>query len=137
MAMIKGPGVGDFRLEFDALSTGRAYAHRDLCIFFAWQDPARFHYLHLAPKPDPRAHNLFIVDNAARKSLEPVFNEGLAWPDDTWIHLVIERRGKTVAVKADGMQVLSSDKVILGGGRVGVGSFDDSGRFANMILTEL
>ena len=136
MALLKGPGVGDFRLEFDALSTGRAYDHRDLCVFFAWQDPACFHYLHLAPKPDPRAHNFFLVNYAARRSLEPVFKKGLAWPDDTWVHLVVERRGNTVVVHADGVQVLSSDKVDLGGGRVGVGSFDDSGRFANMTLEE-
>lgn len=137
MALLREPVVGDFRLEFDALSTGRSYGHRDLCVFFAWTDPASFHYLHLAPVPDERSHNLFLVDHAARRSLAPVFEEGLAWPDDTWVHLVIERRGKRVVVQADGVVVLSTDQVVLERGRVGVGSFDDSGRFANMSLEEL
>jgi hypothetical protein len=137
LALLKQPVVGDFRLEFDAMSTGRSYGHRDLCVFFAWTDPARFHYLHMAPVPDERAHNLFLVDNAARRSLAPVFAKGLAWPDDTWIHLVVERRGNHVVVLGDGVEVLSSDQVVLGSGRVGVGSFDDSGRFANMTLQEL
>lgn len=137
MALLREPVARDFRLEFDALSTGRSYGHRDLCVFFAWTGPARFHYLHLAPVPDERSHNLFLVDHAARRSLAPVFEEGLAWPDDTWVHLVIERRGSHVVVHADGIVVLSTDQVVLGGGRVGVGSFDDSGRFANMSLEEL
>ena len=67
--------VEDFELSFEAMSTGRSYGHRDLCVFFGWQAPDRFHYLHLAPAPDANAHNLFLVDGAPRRSLEPVFEE--------------------------------------------------------------
>ncbi|MDA0948608.1 MAG: hypothetical protein O2799_08800 [Planctomycetota bacterium] len=126
--------VEDFELSFEAMSTGRRYGHRDLCVFFGWQAPDRFHYLHLAPAPDPNAHNLFLVDGAPRRSLEPVFEEGLEWPDDTWVSIVVRRRGDTVTVHADGRLVLSSDKASLRRGRVGIGTFDDSGRWRNLRL---
>ena len=29
---------------------------------FGYVDPSTFHYVHLAPSPDPHAHNVFVVD---------------------------------------------------------------------------
>ena len=126
--------VEDFELSFEAMSTGRSYGHRDLCVFFGWQAPDRFHYLHLAPAPDANAHNLFLVDGAPRRSLEPVFEEGLEWPDDTWVSIVVRRRADVVTVHADGRLVLRSDQASIPRGRIGIGTFDDSGRWRDLRL---
>ncbi|RLS22207.1 MAG: hypothetical protein DWH70_12395, partial [Planctomycetota bacterium] len=39
-ALVKDLSVGDFVLETKMLSTIKDYNHRDLCLFFGYQDPA-------------------------------------------------------------------------------------------------
>ena len=55
--------LGDFVLEADVLQTGSEYGHRDMCIFFGFQDSTRFYYAHMATNMDDNAHNIFIVND--------------------------------------------------------------------------
>src|SRR5437016_973999 len=43
-ALIKDAIVGDFVLEAKVQSTARDYPHRDMCLFFGYQGPAKFYY---------------------------------------------------------------------------------------------
>lgn len=129
--------VDDFVLEVLCEQTGRDYGHRDLCLFFGYVDPAHFHYAHLAPAPDEHAHNVFLVDGAPRVALLPVQEDGVAWGDDTWHTVRLERRGPTITVSFDGVVTLRGASDTFRPGRVGVGSFDDTGRFRRISLREL
>src|SRR5262245_22910928 len=42
IALVKELNVGDFILEAKCQSTVKDYPHRDLCLFFGYQDPAHF-----------------------------------------------------------------------------------------------
>ncbi|MCA8964638.1 MAG: hypothetical protein H6838_15270 [Planctomycetes bacterium] len=128
--------VADFDLECDVLQTGREYGHRDLCLFFGWQSAERFYYVHLATAPDPNAHNVFVVDRAARTNLSPVPARGVDWGDGQWHHLRLHRRASTgeIAVYWDRGEapILVANDGRFDWGHIGLGSFDDSGRFANL-----
>jgi len=134
LAIVKGLRLTDFVLELELQQTGRNYGHRDMCLFFGYVSPTRYYYVHLAPAPDENAHNVFLVDDAPRRNLADVFDEGLSWQDGVWHHVRLERRGADVRVFVDGAEqptVEASDATIPTG-RVGFGSFDDSGRIRNV-----
>ncbi len=128
--------VADFDLECEVLQTGREYGHRDLCLFFGWQSAERFYYVHLATTPDPNAHNVFVVDRAPRTNLTPVATHGIDWGSGVWHHVRLQRRVVTgeIAVYWDHSPepILIATDRRLDWGHVGLGSFDDSGRFAKL-----
>lgn len=122
----------NFVLEADLMQTGREYGHRDLCLFFGYRDPSHFYYVHLATSPDQNAHNIFLVDDAPRRPLTDVSEEGVNWGQEEWHHVRLERRGKEIQVSFDGEVVLRAVDGTFPSGQLGLGSFDDTGRFANI-----
>ncbi len=130
IALIDDLLLGDFVLEAAAWQTGREYGHRDLCIFFGFEGPNRYYYAHLAAEPDDRAHNIFLVDNADRAPMGAIPDTGVDWGRG-WKRVRVERQDGALRVYFDGEKTptLSTDRDPLGWGRVGFGSFDDSGRF--------
>lgn len=132
LALVPGLELADFDLEVELLQTGRNYGHRDMCLFFGFQSPARYYYVHLATSPDERAHNIFRVADAPRTNLAPVAEEGIDWGDGVWHRVRIERRvaAGTMRVFWDGdaAPILEAKDSSFDWGRVGFGSFDDSGR---------
>ncbi|HKD36312.1 MAG TPA: hypothetical protein VKB78_05910, partial [Pirellulales bacterium] len=68
MSLLKDVNVADFTLRVDAQSTTKEYPHQDLCLFFGYQDPDHFYYVHLARvrTPDDHANQIFIVNGADR-----------------------------------------------------------------------
>ena len=134
IALLAEYTVGDFELEFEALQTGREYGHRDLCVFFGFESPERYYYVHLATTPDPNAHNVFLVDRAPRRNLAPVAERGVEWGTGEGHTVRVVRRGAVVEVSFDGETVLRAEDATIGEGRVGVGSFDDTGRFRRIRL---
>jgi hypothetical protein len=128
-AIVKGLIIDTFILEAEVQQTGKEYGHRDLCFFFAFESPSKFGYVHLATSPDPNAHNIFTVNEAARAPLAPVAEQGTQW-SDSW-HVVKLQKLQAdgpVEVFFDGELVLSADGSDFGRGQVGFGSFDDSGQ---------
>lgn len=138
IALIEGVEVRDFDLEVDLIQTGRNYGHRDLCLFFGFQSPSRFYYTHLATSPDANAHNVFLVNNAPRTNLIPPLTTGIDWGREIWHHVRIERRVDEGTIKVywddEGEPVLTATDTTIGWGRVGFGSFDDSGLVKNVVL---
>lgn len=136
LAVLRDVEFADFDLQCDVLQTGPEYGHRDLCLFFGLQSAQRFYYVHLATTPDPNAHNVFVVDDAPRSNLADVPPRGIDWGDGEWHHVRIERRvaAGTIAVYWDGAAapLLQATDTRHGWGRIGLGSFDDSGRFTNL-----
>jgi hypothetical protein len=131
ISLIKGVNVGDFVFKAKVLSTNpNAGAHRDMCIFFNYQDPAHFYYVHLGARPDPHSSQIMIVNDAPRKMITENESPGIPWTDD-WHEVMIVRKVEegTIEIYFDDMEkpkMVAHDKTFPWG-RIGIGSFDDHG----------
>lgn len=129
IALLKGFIVGDFVLEARVRSTARDYPHRDACLFFGYQDPARFYYAHLGKKTDDQSHQILIVHGAPRTKITVRNTEGCPWTDG-WHSVRVIRRvfDGAIEVYFDDLKtpcMTASDRTFTWG-RVGLGTFDDT-----------
>ena len=134
LAILRDQEFGDFDLTLRARSTSREYAHRDLCIVFAYRDADHYCYAHLATRGDQNAHHVMLVDGAPRRPVSTDRTQGVQWGDE-WHDLRIMRRGRHVEVFFDGETVIVADAPPWYG-RIGFGSFDDTGCFARLSVAE-
>jgi hypothetical protein len=138
IALLRDVKVGDFELTMRVQNTNKtAGAHRDLCIFWGYQDPSHFYYVHLGAKPDPHACQIFIVDDAPRTMITVDQAKGTPWTDD-WHDVKVVRRVDDGAMEVyfDDMQkpyMTAKDKTFTWG-QVGIGTFDDHGNFDEVML---
>ncbi|MFN4259710.1 MAG: hypothetical protein ACK4RK_10455 [Gemmataceae bacterium] len=137
IALLKDVIVGDFVLEAKVQSTGRDNPHRDMCLFFGYQDPAHFYYVHLGKKTDDRANQIFIVNAADRTKISTKTTPGTNWTEG-WHRVKITRNVQdgAMAIYFDDMKepaMTATDKTFTWG-RVGIGSFDDSGNWDDIKL---
>ncbi len=136
-ALLKEISVSDFILDVDMRSTQEVYGHQDLCLFFGYQDASHFYYVHLGREADAHANSIFLVNGKPRVSIAQKRTEGTNWTKD-WHHVRIKRDTTTGSIEVffDDMKtpvMTTIDKRFLDG-RVGIGSFDDTGDFDNFEL---
>ena len=136
-SLIKDQVVGSFTLDVKLQSTTKDYGHRDLCLFFGVQDASHLYYVHLGKKTDDHANNIFIVNGKPRTKISRITSKGTNW-DDKWHHARVVRDigSGMISVFFDDMTkpvMMAVDKTFRWG-RVGVGSFDDTGNFAEIYL---
>jgi hypothetical protein len=136
IALVGAQKFGDCIIEVNCLQTGAEYGHRDMVVVFGFQDPAHMYYTHIATKADEHANNIFIVNNAPRLKISKESNAGNNWGLNVWHKVRVERKVSdgTIKVFFDDMAkpiMLAEDKTF-GAGWVGFGSFDDTGRIANI-----
>lgn len=136
IAWVKGLDAGDFVLEVDAKQTGREYGHRDLCFFFGKQDDTHFYYVHLATAADEHANSIFLVNGAPRISIAKERTQGTAWGSGVWHKVRIQRTIADGRIEVyfdnwDKPVMVAEDKTFASG-TIGLGSFDDIGRFDNV-----
>lgn len=136
IALIKDKVFGDFVLEGDFIQTGREYGHRDMCIFFGFQKPTQFYYVHVATKADPNAHNIFVVNDKPRTNIAKTTTAGVNWGLNIWHKVRVERKVADGSIKVyfDDMTIpimVAEDKTF-GEGFIGFGSFDDTGKVDNI-----
>jgi hypothetical protein len=136
IALIRDKMFSDFVLEADLIQTGREYGHRDMCLYFGFQNPTNFYYVHIATKADPHAHNIFVVTNAPRIAIAKETTKGVDWGLGVWHKVRLERdTGEgTIKVFFDDLTkpiMLAKDKTF-SSGYIGFGSFDDTGMIDNV-----
>ena len=136
IALINDVTFGDFVLEADLIQTGREYGHRDMCIFFGYQNPKQFYYVHIATKADPNAHNIFIVNEKPRTNIAKTTTAGANWGLNIWHKVRLERKKADGSIKVyfDDMTIpimVAEDKTFADG-HIGFGSFDDTGKVDNV-----
>lgn len=109
--------------------------NRDLEIIFGYESPSRFYYVHLAGITDPNHNGIFLVDNKDRRRID----DGTASPqlkDREWHRVRLERDGSSgrIDIFVDGskLPVLKASDTTIAAGRVGLGSFDDTGEFRKL-----
>jgi hypothetical protein len=106
--------------------------NRDLEVIVGYESPRRFYYVHLAGITDPNHNGIFLVNDKDRRRID----DGTAPPqlkDREWHRVRVERDGATgrIEVFVDGAEqpALRATDLSLPAGRVGLGSFDDTGEF--------
>jgi len=137
IAWAKGPKVGSFVFEARIKQTGRAYDHRDSCLFFGNNGPSKFYYVHIASTADPHAHSIFLVNDAARVSIAQERTNGAKW-DDAYhkVRIVRDIDSGKIEVYFDDMDspIMETVDKTFTMGVVGVGSFDDTAHFDDIRL---
>ncbi len=138
--LIKDVVVGSFVLELKMHSTTRDYGHRDMCMFFGHQDPSHFYYVHIANVSDPHANSIFLVNGEPRVSIAKTRTEGTKW-DENWhsVRLVRDVETGMIEVFFDDADepIMTAVDDNFKWGKVGVGSFDDTGQFDDICLRGL
>ena len=136
-ALVKDVVVGDFVLDVKLQSTKEDYDHRDMCLFFGFQDPAHLYYVHLGKKTDDYANQIFIVNNEPRRKISTTTTAGTKWTDD-WHHARVVRKvdSGTIQVFFDDLEkpVMTATDKTFAWGQVGIGTFDDTGNFDDVIV---
>ncbi len=137
IALVKDADLGEFVLDVKVRSTTRDYGHRDLCFFFGYQDPSHFYYVHLAKEADPHANSVFLVNGESRVSIAESRTEGTEWTDG-WhrVRVIREPESGLIEVYFDDMTkpVMTAHDKTFARGRIGLGSFDDTGVFDDLVV---
>ncbi len=136
VSLLKGVVLGDFTLTAKVRTLQRPTGHRDMCLFFGYQDPSRFYYVHLGQDPDPHSSQVFIVNEAPRTAITENETAGIPWEDGKWHEVKLVRRvaDGLVEVYFDDMEtpaMTARDKTFAWG-LVGLGSFDDPGEWTDV-----
>jgi hypothetical protein len=137
LALLREPVASDFVMSCVAYQTGREYGHRDLCFVFGYQNPSQYYYAHLASSGDANAHHIMIVDGADRRPITTRRSDGVNWGTPVDAHkVVISREGPRIRVYFDDLDepVLEAEDETFMTGRIGFGSFDDTGVFSNIVI---
>lgn len=135
-ALFKGSRVGSFEL-----TTRLRREHRSLIIVFNYVDTLHFYYAHLSVDSGLKqeVHNgIFIVDGGPRKRIAGL-EAAPALPDTDWhtARIVRDASSGEIEVLMDGTKqpLFSLRDSTFTCGRIGIGSFDETGDFDDFELT--
>ena len=137
IALIKDLIVGDFVMEVNLAQSGKEYGHRDLCLFFNVMSPTNFYYVHIATTTDDHANNIFLVNDEPRTKISTKTTAGTDWGEtNSWHTVRVERNATegTIRIYFDNMNtpIMEATDTHFNKGRIGFGSFDDTGQFDNV-----
>ena len=137
-ALVADKAFTDFVMDVELQSTTPTYGHQDMCLFFGFESPEKYYYVHIAKAADPNAHNVFIVNDAPRKNIATETTKGIDWKDNTWhkVRLVREAAGGKIEVYFDDLAkpIMRATDKTFAKGYLGFGSFDDTGRARNLTV---
>jgi hypothetical protein len=114
--------------------------NRDLCVFFHYLDPKHFYYVHFSASSDERHNIIGLVNGTDRVkiNLEPPGESVFRLVDKEWHTFKVNYDSETGKIRAYlddmGTPIVTAQGSVLGHGLVGVGSYDDTGYFDDLIL---
>lgn len=139
LAIFKTDPLERVTLKAEVRSTApQDVIRRDVNLVFGYESPSRFYYVHLSGVTDAVHHGIFLVADADRRRID----DGKGQPqlkDQNWHRVRLERDGATgrIEIYVDGSKapVLVASDTTIRAGRVGLGSFDDTGEFRKIEIT--
>lgn len=133
-ALAQTPEFRRVTVELDARPLGHS-----LIVVFAYRDAAHFDYAHLSIDPATKEHvhnGIFHVYGGERVRISSEAGPPAFAATNRWYHiqLIHDGRSGAVQVMVDGRTIpaLHAIDLSLGRGRVGIGSFDETGDFKNV-----
>lgn len=137
-ALLKGINVGNFTFQ---VRLRRQPNQKSVMLVFDYVDSLHFYYTHISVDPgwsDPHHNGVFIVDGAPRRRIAGD-HSAAALPDLKWHTVRVERNVHSGAIKVfvdnASKPLFSVIDHTFNCGRVGVGSFDETGDFTDVKLT--
>jgi hypothetical protein len=138
LAILKSEPLRRVTIEVQIRSTAPIdVLRRDLDLVFGYESPTRFYYVHLSGASDDVHNGIFLVADADRRRID----SGGAKPqlkDQNWHRVRVVRDASTgrIEVYVDDFTspALSAIDTTIGAGRVGFGSFDDTGEFREIVV---
>ena len=132
LAILKTPALGDSSIDVELRSDApEDVIHRDLLLVAGWQSPTRHYYVHLSAVRDNVHNGIFIVDDADRRRIDDK-SDRPALKDRAWHTARLVRTASTgrleVFVDGETTPIMTATDRAIPSGRLGVGSFDDTGR---------
>ena len=108
---------------------------RDLLVVVGYQSPTRFYYVQIAGARDADNHGIFLVDGADAKRIDE--GPGVAQiKDQAWHDVRVEWDGTSgtinLFVDHGHKPALTAYDATIQEGRIGIGSFDDTGEFKSV-----
>ncbi len=147
---IRGPTSWSILPEHDVTSfvlTGRlkckaeeSNPNRDMCVIYHFQNPTHFYYVHFSASSDGLHNIIGLVNGADRVKVnsEPPGESVFRLTDKDWHSFKVTYDAETGEMKAflDDMDtpILTGSDKTLTHGFVGIGSFDDTGYFDDIVL---
>ena len=133
LAILKTPALGDASIEVELRSDApEDVIRRDLLLVAGWRSPTRFYYVHLSAVRDAVHNGIFVVDDADRRRIDDR-SDRPALTDRAWHTARLVRTASTgrleVFVDGDTAPIMTATDRSIPSGRLGVGSFDDTGAF--------
>lgn len=133
-AVAETPEFRSVTIDLDARPLGHS-----LIVVFAYRDAAHFDYAHLSIDPATKEHvhnGVFHVYGGERVRISSEAGPSAFAATDRWYHVRLIHDGKSGAVEVmvDGQPIpaLHAVDLSLGSGRVGIGSFDETGDFKDV-----
>jgi hypothetical protein len=138
--LVEGVVVEDFQFDVDLRSTTRDYPNQSLCLFFGYRDPEHMYYVHFGRTTSDTSNQVFIVNGQDRTPISTQTTSGTTW-DEGWHHARVVRKVDegTIDVYFDDMTepAMTATDTTFAAGQVGIGSFDDTGQFDNVVLRDV
>ena len=139
LAILKSPPFTKVTVEVELRSTAPPDLEvRDLDLIVGYESESRFYYVHLAGRTDAVHNGIFLVADADRRRID----SGTGVPqlkDQNWHRVRLDRDPSTgsIEVYVDGSAapVLKASDTTIQAGRVGFGSFDETGEFRAISVT--
>ena len=140
LAILKTEPYKNVSIEADIKSTAdTSVIRRDIDFIIDYNSHEEFYYIHLAGITDDVHNGIFIVNKADRKRID----SGKAKPqitDRKWHHIKVIRDAENGSIKVfvdhSKGPVLEARDLTFKQGQIGVGSFDDTGNFKNILVQE-
>lgn len=136
-ALMQMPNATKVTLEADVRPTKRS-----LMVVFAYRDPAHFDYAHFSidtAMQQPVHNGVFHVYGGERVRISAAAGPPAFSRSNRWFHIKLQWNGATGEVQGfvDGAAVpaLHAMDLSLSDGKVGIGSFDETGDFKNVKVT--
>ncbi|WP_418275340.1 PQQ-dependent sugar dehydrogenase [Isoptericola jiangsuensis] len=143
--LAEGPELGSFELTGQVrLDAPASVNNRDVIVVFGWQSDTEYYYAHLSQDNTIYAHNgIFKVDDVDRERIDDQWDGAVGAPpavtDEEWHDVRVVRcvDSGDIAVYVDGLDtpLLTANDTTFDEGRVGFGSFDNTGRLRDLTVT--
>lgn len=133
LAILKTPALADASIAVELRSDApEDVIRRDLLLVAGWQSPTRFYYVHLSAVRDAVHNGIFVVDAADRRRIDDT-SDRPALTDRAWHTARLVRTVSTgrleVFIDGETTPIMAATDRSIPSGRLGVGSFDDTGAF--------
>ncbi len=141
LAIVNSPDLADTTLEVELRSTAAlpdVTPRRDALLVVGYQSPTRFYYVHISAVRDDVHNGIFVVNDADRRRIDSR-SDVAPLTDQAWHRARVVRTPATgrleVYFDARREPIMVATDTTLRSGRAGVGSFDDTAEFRNVVVS--